>query len=107
MQKKRNELNEDNSLTHFTLSVLLVFYKREEVEIRHEPYWYNNEQLPSLTSTQLVFFDEFHFQQVSGPPVTSKVKNTTFDFQEKNKGMLMLKMVHMGKTINRKGQLHV
>ena len=45
----------------------------EEVEIRHEPSWYDKEQLPSLTSTQLVFFDEFHIQQVSAPPVTSKL----------------------------------
>ena len=55
---KKNEVNKDNSLTHFTFSVLFVYYKREEVEIRHEPYWYDKEELPSLTSTQLVLFDE-------------------------------------------------
>ena len=35
-EKKRNEVNKDNSLTHFTFSTLFVFYKSEEVEIRHE-----------------------------------------------------------------------
>ena len=45
----------------------------EEVEIRHEPYWYDKEELPYLTSTQLFFFDEVHIQKFSGPPVTSKV----------------------------------
>ena len=39
--KKRNEVNKDNSLTHFTFSVLFVYYKRKEVEIRHEPSWYD------------------------------------------------------------------
>ena len=43
------------------------------MEIRHEPSWYEKEQLPSLKSTQLVFFDEVHVHQVCGPPVTSKV----------------------------------
>ena len=43
--KKKNEVNEDNSLTHFTFSVLFVYYKREEVEIRHEPSWYDKEEL--------------------------------------------------------------
>ena len=38
--KKCNEVDEDNSLTHFTFSVLFVFYKREKVQIRHEPSWY-------------------------------------------------------------------
>ena len=60
VSEKKNEVNEDNSLTHFTFSVLFVYYKREEVEIRHEQSWYEKEQLSSLTSTQLVFFDEIH-----------------------------------------------
>ena len=60
--KTKNEVNKDNSLSHFTFSVLLVYYKREEVEIRHKPTWYDKEKLPSLTSTQLVFFDEIHIQ---------------------------------------------
>ena len=34
--KKRNKVNKDNSLTHFTFSTLFVVYKSEEVEIRHE-----------------------------------------------------------------------
>ena len=67
-------------MTRFTFSVLFVYYKRGEVEIRHEPSWYDNEQLPSLTSTQLVFFDEIHVQQVCGPPVTSKVNEHNVRF---------------------------
>ena len=46
-------------------------YKREEVEIRHVPSCYDKTQLPSLNSTQLVFFDEVHVKQVCGPPSTS------------------------------------
>ena len=35
-ENKLNEVNKDNILTHFTFSALFVFYKREEMEIRHE-----------------------------------------------------------------------
>ena len=80
MQKKRNEVNEDNSLTHFTFSVLFVYYKRKEVEIRHEPSWYDKEQLPSLTSIQLVLFDYIHVQQVCGLPVTILVNEHNIRF---------------------------
>ena len=38
----------------------------------HVSSWYNKEQLPSLVSTQLVFFDGVHIPKVSGPPTTSK-----------------------------------
>ena len=40
------------------------------MEIRHEPSWYNKEQIPYLKYTQLLFSDDFHIQQVSGSPVT-------------------------------------
>ena len=59
------------NLTYFTFSILFAEYKREEVEIRHVPSCYNKTQLPSLNSTQLVFFDEVHIKQVCGPPSTS------------------------------------
>ena len=57
------------------------------MEIRHEPSWYDKEQLPSLASTQLVFFDEVHIQQVSGPPVKIKVNehNIRFPRDEEDK----------------------
>ena len=58
-------------LTYFTFSILFAEYKREEVEIRHVPSCYDKYQLPSLTPTQLVFFDEVHVKQVCGPPSTS------------------------------------
>ena len=91
MQKKRNKVNKDNSLTHFTFSVLFDYYKREEVEIRHEPYWYDKEQLPSLTSTQIVLFDEIHVQQVCGPPVTSKVNKHNIWFPRDEEGNVDVK----------------
>ena len=59
---------------------MFVIYKREEAEIRHELSWYDKEQLPSLTSTKLVFFNEVHIQQVSGLPVTSKVNDQNIWF---------------------------
>ena len=78
-------------MTHFTLSILFVIYKIEEVEISHESSWYDKEQLPSLTSTQLVFFDEFHIQQVSGPPVTSKVNEHNIRFPRDEEGNIDVK----------------
>ena len=63
--------NKVRIVTYFTFSILFAEYKREEVEIRHVPSFYDKTQLPSLTSTQLVFFDEVHVKQVCGPPSTS------------------------------------
>ena len=81
------DVNKDNKLTHFTFYILFVILKREEVEIRNEPSWYDKEQLTSLTSTQIVFFDEVHIQQVSGPPMTSKLNkhNIRFKIYEERK----------------------
>ena len=42
------------------------------MEIRHVPSCYNKPQLPSLTSTQIVLFEEVHVKQVCGPPSTSR-----------------------------------
>ena len=42
------------------------------MEIRHVPSCHDKSQLPSLTSTQIVFFDEVHVKQVCGPPSTSR-----------------------------------
>ena len=42
------------------------------MEIRHVPSCYDKYQLPSLKSTQIVFFDDIHFKQVCGPPSTSR-----------------------------------
>ena len=44
------------------------------MEIRHVQSCYDKNQLPSLTSTRLVFFDKVHAKQVSGPPTTIRVK---------------------------------
>ena len=61
------------------------------MEIRHEPYWYDKEQLPSLTSTQLVFFDEVHVQQGSGPPVKIKVNKHNIRFPRYEEGNIDVK----------------
>ena len=45
------------------------------MEIRHVPSCYDKNQLPSLTSTQILFFDEVHVKQVCGPPTTSWVND--------------------------------
>ena len=77
---KCKDINKDNNSNHFTFSVLFVYYKWEEVETSHVPSWYDKEQLPYLTSTQLVFFYEFHIQQVSGSPTTSKCNEYNIRF---------------------------
>ena len=43
------------------------------METRHVPSCHNKNQLPSLTSTQLVLFDEVNIKQVRGPHTTSRV----------------------------------
>ena len=61
------------------------------MKIRHEPYWYDKEQLPYLTSTQIVFFGEAYIQQVSGPPVTSKVNKHNIRFPRDEEGNIDVK----------------
>ena len=85
------DVNKDNSLNNFTFSVLFVIYKRGEAEIRHEPSWYDKEQLLYLTSTQLVFFVEVHIQQVSGPPMTSKFNKHSIRFPRDEEGNIDVK----------------
>ena len=57
------------------------------MEIRHVPSCYKKYQLPSLTSTPLLFFDEVHVKQVCGPPTTSRVNyyNVLFPRNEEGK----------------------
>ena len=43
-------------------------------------------QLPSLTSTQLVFFDEVHVKQVCGPPSTSWLNECNILFPRNEEG---------------------
>ena len=88
---KCKDVNKGNNLTHFTFSILFVIYKREEVEIRNEPSWYDKEQLPYLTSTQIFFFGEFHIQQVSGPPVTIKLNKHNIRFPRDEEGKIDVK----------------
>ena len=88
---KRKYVNIENNSTHFTISILFVIYKREEVKIRHAQYWYDKEQLPSLTSTQLGFFDYVHIQQVSGPPMTRKFNEYNILFPRYEEGSIDVK----------------
>ena len=57
----------------------------------HEQSWYEKEQLTSLTSTQLVFFDGVHIQQGSGPPVTSKLNEDNIHFPRYEEGNIDIK----------------
>ena len=54
--------------------------------IRHVPSCYDKYQIPSLTSTQLVFFDEVHVKQVCGPPTTSRVNEHNIVFPINKEG---------------------
>ena len=56
------------------------------MEIRHAPSCYDKTQLPSLTSTQLVFFDEVHVKQVCGPPSTSRSNGCNILFPRNEEG---------------------
>ena len=79
-------INKDKNSTYFTFSILFAKYKREEVEIRHVPSCYDKSQLPSLTSNQLVFFDEVHVKQVCGPPSTSRLNECNILFPRNEEG---------------------
>ena len=56
------------------------------MEIRHVPSCYDKSQLPSLTSTQLVFFDGVHVKQVCGPPSTSPSNEFNIAFPRNEEG---------------------
>ena len=75
-------------MTHFTFSILFAKYQREEMEIRHVPSCYDKNQLPSLTSTQLVFVDEVHDKQFSRTPTTSRVNDYYVLFPRNEEGKM-------------------
>ena len=58
-----------------------------EAEIRPVTSCYDKNQLPSLTPTQLAFFDEFNIKQVSGTPTKSHKNeyNVLFSRNEERK----------------------
>ena len=78
--------NKVRNLTYFTFYILFAKHKREEIEIRHVPSCYDKTQLPSFTSTQLVFFDEVHVKQVCGPPSTSPSNEFNIVFPRNEEG---------------------
>ena len=73
---------------------MFIIYKREEVERIHEPSWYAKEQLPYMTSNELVFFDKFHMQQFSGPPMKSKFTEQNIRFKIYEEGNIDVKTGH-------------
>ena len=97
-------INKDKNLTYFKFSILFAKYKREEVEIRHVPSCYDKPQLPSLTSTQLVLFDEVHVKQFCGPPSTSWSYECNIVFPRNEEGELDVERGVIIQTINRREQ---
>ena len=83
--------NKDKNSTYFTFSIFFAKYKWEQVEIRHVPSCYDKKQLPSLTYTQLLFFDKVHVKQVSGPPTTSRVNDYNVLFPRNEEGKVDVK----------------
>ena len=61
------------------------------MEIRHVPLCYDKNQFPSLTSTQLVFFDEVNVKQVCGPPATSRGNECNVLFPRNEEGKVDVK----------------
>ena len=59
--------------------------------MRPVPSWYYKEQLPSLKSTQIVFFDELHIQKVSEPPTASKYNKQNIRFPRYEYGNIDVK----------------
>ena len=57
----------------------------------HVPSWYDKEQLSSLESTQICFFDESHIQQISGPPTTSMLNEPNIQFPRYEEGDIGVK----------------
>ena len=96
--------NKDNNLTHLNFSILFAIYNRGGLEIRSVPYCYKKDQIPSLKTTQLVFFDDFHIKQLIRLSTTSHKNEYKFFFQDMNKGKWMWKEVFMTQTINQRGQ---
>ena len=70
---------------------MLAKYKREEAKIIHVPYCYNKNQIPLLTSTQLIFFDKVHVKQVCGPPTTIRVNGCNVLFPRDEEGKVDVK----------------
>ena len=50
------------------------------------PSCYHKNHLPSLTSTQLVFFDKVHVKKIRVPPITSRVIDYNVLFSSNKEG---------------------
>ena len=56
--------------------------------IRQVPSCYEKKQIPSLTSTQLVFFDEVHVKQFRRTPTTIRLNDYNVLFPRNEEGKL-------------------
>ena len=77
----------------FHLLHIVCLKKGEEVEIMHVISCYDKSQLPSLTSTQLVLFDEVHVKQVCGSPSTSLPNQCNIVFPRNKEGEVDMERV--------------
>ena len=67
-------------MPYFHLFPFVFSEQYGEGEISHVSSCYDKCQLPSLTSTKLVFFDEVHVKQVCGTPTTRRVNECNIVF---------------------------
>ena len=74
--------------THLTFFIVFGLHKSDELEVGHVLSYYNKNQLPSLASTQLIFFYEIHIQQISGSSTTSWLNEYTISFPRDKDGKL-------------------
>ena len=61
------------------------------MEIRHVPPCYDKYQIPSLTSTKILFFNEVHVKEVSRPPTTSLLNEYNVVFPRNEEGRVDVK----------------
>ena len=62
------------------------------MEIGDVPSCYNKNQIPSLTSTWLVFFEGIHVKQVNRPPTTSRLNEYNVVFPRNEEGRVDVKI---------------
>ena len=74
MQRRKHR----QQLDSFHILHIVCYLQKEGVEISHEPSWYEKENIPSLTSTQLVFFDEAYIQQFHRPLRQASLTNKKY-----------------------------
>ena len=84
--------NKDSNSTKSTFSILFANYKIYEVVISHVPFCYEKTYLPSLTSTQLLFFEKINIKQVSGSCTTSQNNEYNVSFTRYEEGKVYVEI---------------